>query len=142
MRIPSRVRLTVLSVAVASAALLGASPAGASHVAPQCDEIGVDTSSGEGRVLVRVCVAADTGLYEPVYVECSTIYGCWARVTVGHHGSADVHGTVCFERTGIQPLCVALGTGQIPLVAVPPVWVCFNDSPWGPSCDPREVDEP
>lgn len=130
-------RLSLVSlVAAVSALVTVAPPAAASHVESEC--VAVTTAPGLPPTTASVCIAADSGLYEPVTVTCSTIYGCWARVTAGHHGTAEVHGEVCVHGPGPAPLCVTLGTGEIPLVAIPPQSICFNDSPWGPPCEPDQ----
>ena len=134
----TRGRHLAVSSLVALAALLPvAPPAAASDAAPVCADVLTDDASGVPHARVTLCVDGHTGLYDPVTVTCTTIYGCWARVTVGHTGTASLEGTLCVEALSGPPLCVALGTGEIPLVSIPPQSICFNDSPWGPPCQPE-----
>ena len=140
MRIALGARCTIASLVVAAAAVIPAAPAAATGVEQQCHYVPVHTAAA-GSYRARVCVGADTGLYEPVYVECNTFYGCWARVTVGHRGSGEFNGTICVEKIGTAPACAGLGPADVELVYVEPQYMCVNDSPWGPPCDPREVDE-
>ena len=131
-------RLSLMCVVAALGALVSASPpAAASHDTLPCVDL---ATAGLPYARVTVCVTADTGLYEPVYVSCNAIYGCWAKVTTGHRGSASLEGEVCVEVLSGPPLCTGLGTGDVPLVTIPPQAICFNDSPWGPPCEP-DVEE-
>lgn len=133
-----RRRVALVSVVAALGALVTAAPpAAATNDTPVCAALNNDV---QDLVAASICVTGDTGFYEPLYVSCSTIYGCWARVAAGHRGSAHVEAEVCFDTVTIDPLCVATGSGAIPLVYVAPQYVCFNDSPWGPPCVPD--DEP
>lgn len=130
-------RLSLVSVvATLSTLVTVAPPAAASHVAAECVEL--TTAPGLPPTTASVCIAADTGLYEPVTITCSTIYGCWARLTAGHHGTAEIHGEVCVDGPGVAPLCVTLGTGEIPLVTIPPQSICVYGSPWAPPCEPDD----
>ena len=129
-------RRNALAAVLAAVALLApASPAAATHEDPRCFEL---ATISHPWVAASVCVTA-TGLYDPVEVSCSTIYGCWARVTAGTHSTASLDAEVCFAVEGTIPrFCVDAGTGAIPLVPIPPQTVCVNDSPWGPACVPHD----
>lgn len=131
-------RLSLISVLAAVAAVVTvAPPAAASHEAPVCADVLTDDVAGAPHARVTLCVDAHTGLYDPVTLTCSTIYGCWARVTAGHTGTANVSGSLCVEAPDGPPLCTTLGSGDVPLVPIPPQSICFNDSPWGPPCEPE-----
>ncbi len=140
MRTTSRVKRVAATFGVAVTVLAPAAPAAATYVEQQCRDARVDTATGDS-YSGTACVAADTGLYEPVYTHCSAMFGCWARVTVGHDGSGEFDVATCFGEVGTDDACAGVGPAEVTLVYVEPQYTCFNDSPWGPSCAPREVDE-
>jgi hypothetical protein len=129
------IRNSVAALAAVVAVVAPAAPAAATHDEERCEAL---ATVAPPSIAAEVCVTA-VGLYDPVEVHCSTIQGCWARVTAGTHSSASIDAEVCFVVGVVMPpFCVEAGTGAIPLVPVPPQTVCVNDSPWGPPCEPHD----
>ncbi|HEX2295880.1 MAG TPA: hypothetical protein VHN37_11280 [Actinomycetota bacterium] len=126
--------IRTMAAAALIALALPAAPAAATHEDPRCAGI---LTSGPDYWSALVCVTA-RGVYDPVTVSCNAIYGCWARVTAGTHDSASVDAEICFDSPHTEELCVTAGSGELPLVPVPPQTVCVNDSPWGPPCEPHD----
>lgn len=132
-----KIRRAAVAIAAVAAAIAPVSPAAADHDGPYCADA---ATPGDVYVSTSVCATVIGGVYDPAELTCTTIYGCWARVTAGTHENVDVDTDVCVGGSMfVDPVCTGVRTGLIPLVPVAPQTVCVNDSPWGPPCEPHDA---
>lgn len=82
------------------------------------------------------CVEADSGTPDPARFTCYGGYHeCVLRITTGHSGAASAGGEVCVDESGDgSPLCVATGTGTVPLVPIQENTTCIGWSMTTSSC--------